>query len=199
MKEQRETWTTDEFGASHEGSVGVLAADGNVPKAVYFDIESGPTVHSSTHWSIYDGCHGAPQAAALRGVCACAWTGPEYPLSWNGEEDLEEAGAATADQCMRDWEAHTAEVAEAAIPLPTAVTMLLEQVRDEIERLSESSPLAALRAARNLEITSADLGYWAALSAHDEADDEQVATALGLSEQEARALVARYGRRSPYL
>lgn len=31
---EQETWTTEEFGASHTGSVGVLLADGTVPSPV---------------------------------------------------------------------------------------------------------------------------------------------------------------------
>ncbi|MFJ8164195.1 hypothetical protein ACIRBY_25170 [Streptomyces sp. NPDC096136] len=36
-----ETWTSDEFGTSHEGRGGVLLADGTAPKPVCFDSASG--------------------------------------------------------------------------------------------------------------------------------------------------------------
>ncbi|MCX4632043.1 hypothetical protein [Streptomyces sp. NBC_01443] len=38
---ERETWTTEEFGTSHEGTVGVLLADGSVPGPAYFDTRVG--------------------------------------------------------------------------------------------------------------------------------------------------------------
>ncbi|MFD9445938.1 hypothetical protein ACFWBR_39205 [Streptomyces sp. NPDC060006] len=38
---KRETWTTEGFGTSHEGAVGVLLADGTVPTPVFFAMSSG--------------------------------------------------------------------------------------------------------------------------------------------------------------
>ncbi|MDX3533974.1 hypothetical protein PV721_06250 [Streptomyces sp. MB09-01] len=71
------------LGAAHEGSVGVLLADGSEPGPVYFDVGSGPCVPSSTEWHAYDGRHGRPRAALLRGSCSCGWRGmAEYPLDW---------------------------------------------------------------------------------------------------------------------
>ncbi|MFD3779717.1 hypothetical protein [Streptomyces sp. NPDC058612] len=55
------------LGAAHEGSVGVLLADGSEPGPVYFDVGSGPNVPSSTEWHAYDGRFGRPCAAVLRG------------------------------------------------------------------------------------------------------------------------------------
>ncbi|MFJ3882934.1 hypothetical protein ACIPW5_36470 [Streptomyces sp. NPDC090077] len=68
MADDRETWTTQEFGRVHESSVGVLLADGGIPRPALFDTGSGLDVHESTHWSVYDGRlppH-IPRAAALR-------------------------------------------------------------------------------------------------------------------------------------
>jgi hypothetical protein len=71
-----ESWTTEEYGRSHEGRVGVLLADGTVPEPVYFD---GISVSGSTvrHWSVYDGSDHPrrSQAHALRAECACG-SGP---------------------------------------------------------------------------------------------------------------------------
>ncbi len=58
---------------------------------------------------------------------------------------------------MRDWDTHTVEVEKSAVVLPDTVTALLS-------RLEKTSPLAALRAARRLEVTAVQVGYW---PAHD--------------------------------
>ncbi|MBT2453072.1 hypothetical protein J7F03_39840, partial [Streptomyces sp. ISL-43] len=66
---RRETWTTEEFGTSHAGAVGVLLADGTVPDPVYFDSASGSGGEAVTQWSVYDGrWKHVPRAAALRAV-----------------------------------------------------------------------------------------------------------------------------------
>ncbi|MEU7282475.1 hypothetical protein AB0A69_27415 [Streptomyces sp. NPDC045431] len=198
---ERETWTTDEFGASHEGAVGVLLADGTVPAPVLFDTGSGGSGESIAQWSVYDGriTHG-PRAAALRAVCSCGWTGTEHTLAWDeiGEQELAEARAGTADACQMDWDAHTTAVEASAVALPEAVTSLLTQLEEEIEKLTKTSPLAALRAARRLEVTAVRLGYWPARDARQETTAEQAAAALGLDEDSARTLLARFGRFSPY-
>ncbi|WP_031080365.1 hypothetical protein [Streptomyces sp. NRRL S-118] len=198
---ERETWTTEEFGTSHEGAVGVLLADGTVPAPVVLDMSSGGGGQPVAQWSIYSGriAHG-PRAAALRAVCSCGWTGSEHPLDWDeiGEHDLAEAGAGTADRCMQDWDAHTTEVEASAVPLPETITTLLAQLEEEIEKLAKTSPLAALRAARRMEVTAAQVGYWPAHDARRETPAEQAAAALGLNESAANTLLARFGRFSPY-
>ncbi|MBP2405767.1 hypothetical protein [Streptomyces syringium] len=55
---ERETWTTEEFGSSHEGAVGVLLADGTVPPPVLFAMNSSGGGRSVSHWSVYDGRDG---------------------------------------------------------------------------------------------------------------------------------------------
>ncbi|MET9429644.1 hypothetical protein [Streptomyces sp. NPDC003036] len=198
---EREMWTTDEFGASHEG-VGVLLAGGAVPAPVLFDTGSGGGGQSVAQWSVYDGrITRGPRAAALRAVCSCGWTGTEQTLDWDevGEQELAEAGAGAADACLVDWDAHTAEVEASAVALPEAVTSLLSQLEEEIEKLAKMSPLAALRAARRLEVTAVRLGYWPARDALQETTPDRAAAALGLNEDAARMLLARFGRFSPYL
>ncbi|MEV0992806.1 hypothetical protein [Streptomyces sp. NPDC049949] len=72
--------TLKALGAAHQGSVGVLLADGSEPGPVYFDVGSGPSMPSSTEWHAYDGL---PRAALLRGSCSCGWRGAaESPLDW---------------------------------------------------------------------------------------------------------------------
>ncbi|RSO41099.1 hypothetical protein DMH15_13650 [Streptomyces sp. WAC 06725] len=198
---ERETWTTEEFGTSHEGAVGVLLADGTVPGPVYFDSGSGAGGPSVSQWNVYDGSFTrVPRAAALRAVCSCGWTGEEHALDWDeiGDQKLAEAGAGAADACMEDWDGHTEEVERSAIPLPETVTTLLTQLGEEIEQLAKTSPLAALRAARLLEVTAVQAGYWPAHDARRDTSPEQAAAALGLNKDEARRLMARFGRWSPY-
>ncbi|MFE1764539.1 hypothetical protein ACFW81_10000 [Streptomyces angustmyceticus] len=198
---ERETWTTEEFGSSHEGAVGVLLADGTVPGAVYFDTGSGAGGQSVSQWSVYDGrvAHG-PRAAALRAVCSCGWSGPEHRLDWDeiGEEELVEAAHGTADTCVDDWDTHTVEVERSAIPLPETVTALLNQLQEEIEKLAKTSPLAAVRAARRLEVAAVQVGYWPAHEARQDTTAERAAAALGLDVNAARKLMARFGNWSPY-
>lgn len=199
---RRETWTTEEYGTSHEGAVGVLLGDGTVPDPVFFDMGSGPGGESVSQWSVYDGQFPhTPRAAALRAVCSCGWAGPHHPLNWdhNSDQELTEAGAGEADACLQDWDAHTTEVDRSAVPLPQTVTAALTQLEEEIEKLAQTSPLAALRAARQLEVAAARIGYWPAHDARQHTTPEQAATALGLDENAARKLMARFGRWSPYL
>ncbi|MBT2509454.1 hypothetical protein J7I98_26970 [Streptomyces sp. ISL-98] len=198
---ERETWTTEEFGPSHEGAVGVLLDDGTVPPPVFFGMNSGPGGQSVSQWSVYDGRDAyGPRAAALRAVCSCGWTGPERQLDWDeiGDRKLTEAAGDMAGTCTLDWDEHTAEVEQSAIPLPETVTSLLTQLQEEIEKLAKDSPLAALRAARRLEVAAVEVGYWSAHDARKGATPEQAATALGLNEDAARKLMARFGRWSPY-
>ncbi|MFJ1747912.1 hypothetical protein ACIOJD_16905 [Streptomyces sp. NPDC088116] len=198
---ERETWTTEEFGASHEGAVGVLLADGTVPDPVFLAMSSGGGGRSVSQWSFYDGrlAHG-PRAAALRAVCSCGWTGTEHRLDWDeiGEQKLLDAGLAAPDACCQEWDEHTDQVEMSAIPLPETFTALLAQVEEEIGKLAKTSPLAALRAARRLEVTAVETGYWPAHDARQDATTEQAAAALGLDQNAARRLVARFGRWSPY-
>ncbi|MFI8345663.1 hypothetical protein ACIF8W_37215 [Streptomyces sp. NPDC085639] len=156
---RRETWTTEEFGSSHTGAVGVLLADGTVPDPAYFDSGSGPGGQAVSQWSVYDGrwAH-VPRAAALRTVCSCGWAGPEHRLDWEVMEgqglDLDDGGEDQADACLKDWDGHTEQVEATTIPLPETVTTLLERLEEEIDKLTRTSPVAAVRAARRLEVTA---------------------------------------------
>jgi hypothetical protein len=179
----------------------VLLADGSVPAPVFFDMGSGGGGQAVSRWSTYDGRYThVPRAAALRAVCSCGWTGLEHELHWDqiGNQTLAEATGSTADTCTQDWNQHTAQVQQSAIPLPEAFTNLLAQVVSEIETLGKTCPLAALRAARQLEVTAVQTAYWPAHEAHQDATLEQAATALGLDEDAARKLMARFGDWSPY-
>ncbi|MFD3540414.1 hypothetical protein ACFWUQ_13060 [Streptomyces sp. NPDC058662] len=194
---ERETWSTEEFGASHEGAVGVLLDDGAVPGPVYLEAGSGSGGRAVSQWCVYDGrfAH-VPRAAALRAVCSCGWTGPGHRLDWTaiGTGKLAEGGAAEAGACERDWDRHTAQVEATTIPLPEVVTGLLERLEEEIGKLAKTSPVAAVRAARRMEVTAERVGYWAARSARHDVSPEQAAASLGLDKEAARRVMARFGR-----
>ncbi|MEU8779838.1 hypothetical protein [Streptomyces sp. NPDC048606] len=197
---ERESWTTDEFGSSHEGTVGVVLADGTIPGPVFFDSGSGAGGREVAQWSVYDGRFRRPRAHALRAVCSCGWSGPEHPLDWEaiGEKDLEVHGDSEADACVRDWDHHTTVVEATTVPLPEMITGLLERLEEEVDKLAKTSPVAAVRAARRLEVTAERLGYWAAHGTRHDLDTAQAAAALGLDETATRKLLARFGRWSPY-
>ncbi|CAM5295645.1 hypothetical protein GCM10010329_80350 [Streptomyces spiroverticillatus] len=193
-----ERWDTDEFGASHEGRVGVLLADGSVPKPVYFD---GASAYGTTSnlWVYYDGrrFHG-PRADALRAVCSCGWVGEGRTLDWEqiGETPLREGGEDAADACFEDWDQHLQAVERAAVPLPQDLIALLEEVVSRIDALTADHPVAGVRAARRLEVLAAQVGVAAHGAAH--ASPDEVAPALGISVDAARSLLARLGGWSVY-
>ncbi|MGW1771462.1 hypothetical protein [Streptomyces sp. NPDC002104] len=112
--------------------------------------------------------------------------------------DLAEAGDDQADACDRDWYAHTDQVEATSVPLPETITALLAQLEEEIDKLTKTSPVAAVRAARRLEVTAERVGYWAARGVANDLDTKQAAAQLGLNEDATRRLLARLGRWSPY-
>ncbi|MFJ8429831.1 hypothetical protein ACIQ9P_00875 [Kitasatospora sp. NPDC094019] len=199
---ERETWTTDEFGSSHEGSVGVLLADGTVPGPAFFPMSSGGEGQSTSQWSVYDGFFGlTPKAHALRAECSCGWTGTEHPLDWEqiGEQELRVAARDLAEECETEWwDGHTITVEKSAIAVPEEITDLVRLVAEKIEKLAQRSPLAAVRAARLLEVAAVRTGYWPAHDARAKASPEEAAAALGLNEDDTRHLLARFGNWSPY-
>ncbi|MFD8148288.1 hypothetical protein [Streptomyces sp. NPDC059708] len=150
--ENDETWISDEYGASHEGRVGVLLVDGTVPKPVYFASASGTDGQDISHWSVYDGrSHPArPQAHALRAECSCGCSGDTHAMNWDaaGGYPFHESGRPTAEQCEQDWDGHISTVRDTTIPLPAELETLMRSVSDGIERLSWDSPAAAIKAAR---------------------------------------------------
>ncbi|MFD0571362.1 hypothetical protein ACFQ0T_21885 [Kitasatospora gansuensis] len=179
----------------------MLLADGTAPGPIAYPMTSSGAVQLVSQWSAYNGRFSfTPRAQALRAVCSCGWTGAEHKLDWDeiGEQDLAEGGDKAAEACLLDWDKHTNDVEKSTVPLPETVTDLLGQLAEEIEKLTKTSPLAALRAVRRLEVTATEVGYWAAHDARRDADPEQAAVALGLDEAAALELLARLGRWSPY-
>ncbi|MFB7126489.1 hypothetical protein [Kitasatospora sp. NPDC056273] len=198
---ERETWTTDEFGASHEGAVGVLLPDGTVPEPAYLILTEHGAGRTTTQWNVYDGSSGLrPRAHMLRAVCSCGWSGAARPLDWDqiGERALSEAALDLAESCEEEWDRHAAEVEESAVALPEELGELLRLLAEGIEKLGNDSPLAALRAARLLEVTAERKAYWPARDARRDLSLKETAAALGLNEDAAQELLARFGRWSPY-
>ncbi|MFI6639097.1 hypothetical protein [Streptomyces sp. NPDC050504] len=198
---EQETWTSDEFGSSHEGWVGVLLEDGTVPEPVLFVSSSGPESRSVSQWSVYNGkpfC--GPRAAALRAVCSCGWTGPEHRLDWDviGDQDLARAAADPEGTCTLEWDRHTTDVGKTAVPVPEPILALLERLEGEIEELAKSAPLAALRAVRSMEVLAGRLAHWPAHDVRNGMTVKRAGDALGLNERDTRKLLARFGSFSPY-
>ncbi|MCZ0982950.1 hypothetical protein O1L60_39350 [Streptomyces diastatochromogenes] len=184
----------------------MLLADGTVPKPVYFDSYSGGFGWEVTHWSVYDGQDPytpRPQAHSLRGECSCGWTGTPRPLdpaSTAADDDdgraFREAGMEHAEDCRTDWNAHIVTVTESTIPLPAELDALLETLSSQLEDLADTSPVAALKAARALEVMARQSAYWPARDAQ-RLDRAEVAAGLGLNEAAAGELLERWvsGRR----
>ncbi|MER6445505.1 hypothetical protein [Streptomyces venezuelae] len=184
------------LGAAHEGSVGVLLADGTEPGPVHYDVGSGPHVPSSTQWHAYDGRYGRPRAALLRGRCSCGWRGAaEYPLDWSalpGDRPLYEVDVDLSGP-LDDYEAHLSVIRDGAVPLPAELTALLTELVRRLDVLAIEEPLVALKALADLRYVIAQTGPEAAyeLGAR-EVPLGQIATVLGTSETAARTYLNDY-------
>ncbi|CAM5287925.1 hypothetical protein SSPIM334S_06869 [Streptomyces spiroverticillatus] len=192
---QDETWTTDEYGKSHEGRVGVLLPDGSVPEPVYFD-GSSTVGQMVAHWSVYDGeGFRRPKADSLLAVCSCGWEGEARRLDWEayGEVPMRKAALGLAEKCLLDWDRHTAQVGESTVALPGELVELLREVEHRIEHLTADTPVVTLKALRHLEVMAVRLGHGAAHNARHE-PVEEVAAGLGLNVRAAKALLARFGQ-----
>lgn len=189
-------WQTLEFGASHEGRPGVLLPDGSEPKPVLFDMGSGSHMHESSDWWIYDGTLRAPRATRLRGACSCGWRGERnYPLDWD-QVDPDRPELFDTYGPENDWEQHVEDVEARAVPLPSDLVALLDQVQDRLDVLASDAPLATLRAVAALERATCRAGRTAALYANsDDPTGEAAGNALGLTPREARSRVFHYGHR----
>jgi hypothetical protein len=189
-------WQSEEFGSAHEGTAGVLLADGTEPGPVYLDAGSGGNVSQTTAWQIYDGRLRRPKAASLRGACSCSWRGTSsYPVDWAQIEDWPYDATTTGPR--EDWAQHIAEVKARSIPLPPALEDLLEQIDDQLSALADDAPLATLKAVAALERTTQRIGHHAAYSIRaNETPWEAIATALGLPEGDARSRLLTYSHRN---
>ncbi|MFD5618515.1 hypothetical protein [Streptomyces yangpuensis] len=182
--------------AAHEGSVGVLLADGTEPGPVYYDVGSGAHMPSTTEWHAYDGRRGRPQAAVLRGSCACGWRGmAEYPLDWTvlpADRPLYEADVDLAGP-IADYNAHLSVIRDAAVQLPAGLTGVLTELVRRLGGLAAEEPLVALKALADLRYVIAEVGQDAAYElAAQQVPIEEVAIGLGTSETAARTYLNSY-------
>ncbi|MEU0744764.1 hypothetical protein [Streptomyces sp. NPDC006134] len=163
-------WQTEEFGASHEGIVGAVLADGSEPKPVYLDTGSGGEGHQTSEWWAYTGRWGRPKAAGHRAACACGWRGQTYPIDWDqlepGDGRLDDLDVADA---YDDWADHIDTVSRQTVPLPDDLTETLTRLRKQLARLTDQAPVAALRAVGELERLARAVGHEAACAT--EADE----------------------------
>ncbi|WP_223241693.1 hypothetical protein [Streptomyces sp. CBMA123] len=161
----------------------------------------GPT---TSFWTAYTGGHFglAPKAHALRAVCSCGWSGPAQPADVDepeGEEpEFGNQAYDVADTCQEQWDEHITEVERATVPLPEGVTDLLRRLGEEIEKLGSTSPVAALRAARKLELVAGQVGHWPARAVRNEMTPQAAGAALGLDDDGVRRLLTRFGSTATY-
>ncbi|MEW1892235.1 hypothetical protein [Streptomyces sp. NPDC085659] len=191
-------WKTEtEFGTSHQGRPGAVLPAGTEPEPVLFDMGSSAYFHKTSDWWVYDGdTLSAPRATALRGACSCGWRGTAlYPVDWaqvavEGPEGWDTQGP------QDDWKQHIADVEHQAVPVPEDVAALLGQLRERLDVLSVDAPLAALRVVAALEHTTGEAAEAAVYAVRADGQSwDAVATALGLTEPDARARLHRYARR----
>ncbi|RPF29856.1 hypothetical protein EDD96_6400 [Streptomyces sp. Ag109_G2-6] len=186
-------WTAEEFGASHEGWAGALLADGTEPGPVSLDPGGGRDLRQTREWWAYTGILDRPRAAAARAACACGWRGAaHYPVDPR-PQDPSGLYEQVIEGPRDDWERHLDEVEARTVPLPAELADLLDRVEDQLNNLAGQAPVAALKAVAALERITRSVARDAAYIA--EADDlswESIATALGISEKEARSRLTHY-------
>ncbi|MEU6986512.1 hypothetical protein ABZ946_24285 [Streptomyces sp. NPDC046324] len=186
-------WERDNFGA-HRGAVGVLLADGSEPGPVRFDTGSGGSLQESTDWWIYDGTFGAPRAGRIRARCSCGWRADaSYPVDWD-QVVRRQPFLYDTSAPEEDWQAHLDDVEARSVPLPVEITDLLAALQQQLERLADEAPLAALKAVGELDTLSASSGATAAYLAvrGDRIPWQMIAEGLGTTEAEARSRLHRY-------
>ncbi|MGW6940298.1 hypothetical protein ACWGF3_15075 [Streptomyces xanthophaeus] len=176
----------------------MVLEDGSEPGPVYFDVGSGGDVPSTTLWHAYDGRFRRPRAAALRGACSCGWRGAaEYPLDWallGDDRPLYEADVDLSGP-VADYGAHLSIVRDAAVPLPSDLSVLLTEVAGRLAGLAVREPLVALKALADLQYVIARAGADAARGVlGGRVPFAEVAVALGTSEQAARRYVTEFLR-----
>ncbi|MET7680600.1 hypothetical protein [Streptomyces sp. NPDC005423] len=185
-------WRSEEFGESHEGSVGAVLADGSEPKPVRPDADDGTAAPETREWWAYDGLTRRPKAVACRAACACGWRGESRPVDWERVADghLDGPDAALAHD---DWWEHIRAVERRTVPLPDDLADLLVRLEEQLTVFAERAPVAALKAVAVLERLTGHVGRDAALAA--QADDlswETIGRALGISPDRARSRLTRY-------
>ncbi|MFB6828400.1 hypothetical protein [Streptomyces hydrogenans] len=192
-------WEWQPDGAEgHEGKVGVLLEDGTVPGPVYIDLGSSGHVPSFTDWWYYDGANRRPLADRMRAACACGWFGEStYPIDWNRVRPRDPFQYDTSGP-EGDWEKHTREINAAAVPVPEDVARLLSQIHERLDRMTSADPLTALRIVGELDVLVEINASYATRLATRSHTDEEIAVALGTTEQALTARLRRYDPRGYY-
>ncbi len=185
-------WTTDQYGAAHEGYVGAVLNDGTEPEPAYLDPGSSANFHETREWWAYSGILNRPQAARGRGACSCGWRGvDEYDIDWDAIDRFTEVFPSTGPR--EAWHQHIADVDASTVPLPTEMAALLEQLDDQLTRLTDETPLAALTVVAILETLAKQVAPVAALYAeNDGLSDEVLGQGLGVSPSDAKSRLLRY-------
>ncbi|MFE5948426.1 hypothetical protein [Streptomyces sp. NPDC056480] len=138
----------------HEGWViAVLPTGEDAPRDNWEELlEAAQTHELAWAWSLkYDGREGRPLAAGIRAVCRCGWRGLRREANFRSPETAD-------DLAQLDWH-HHAEVSLSQV-LPSHVAKALNDAeravvnltfpRQDLARLDEHRPLAAIRAATYL-------------------------------------------------
>ncbi|MET9549852.1 hypothetical protein ABZY36_31750 [Streptomyces sp. NPDC006627] len=185
-------WTTEQFGTAHEGYVGAVLDDGTEPEPAYLDPGSGTNFHKTREWWAYSGNLNRPKAARGRGACSCGWRAEdEHAIDWDAIDSFPEAFPSTAPRVA--WHQHIADVDARTVPLPTEMAALLEQLDDQLTRLADEAPLAALKAVAVLETLTQQVAPVAAMYAeNDGLSDEVLGQGLGVSPSDAKSRLLRY-------
>ncbi|MEU9998082.1 hypothetical protein [Streptomyces sp. NPDC050848] len=186
-------WEREGF-ESHEGTVGVLVADGSEPGPVAFDMGSGSSFYESTSWWHYNGTMRRPTATSMRGRCACGWRGEKtFPIDWEQVRRDDDPDVYDTSGPYEDWAAHMDQVAARQVSLPEDVAGPLRQLRERLDELVDGEPLVALRAVGELEEVITSSGRYAArLISLEDTPVSEVAEALGVTEKVARSRLSRY-------
>ncbi|UXX97054.1 hypothetical protein N7U49_44710 [Streptomyces sp. AD2-2] len=185
-------WRSEEFGASHEGIVGAVLADGSEPKPVYLEVGSGRCGFETREWWAYNGWLGRPKATGRRASCACGWRGQNRPIDWEQVDghDLDDLDTSDA---YDDWCEHIHAVERRTIPLPEELSGLMEQLEERLGALAEAAPVAALKAVAMLERMAGRVGKEAAYGVQaDDVSGEALGKALGLSVDSAQERLDRH-------
>jgi len=187
-------WRVTEYGESHDGWAGAVLDDGREPDPTYIDASSGGWAEQTREWWAYSGRLGRPKAAFFRGACSCGWRGPSYPIDWDQVDVLSDRDMDT-DAAQNDWHGHIQHVDAQTVPLPEPLTVLIDQLHDQLHALADGAPVAALKAVAEIELITRHAAREAAHTVQMDEEDgswEAVGKSLGVDAKHARQRVTRY-------
>ncbi|MER7411372.1 MULTISPECIES: hypothetical protein [Streptomyces] len=184
-------WQTRVYGESHEGRPAAVLEDGSEPPPARPDGDGGGAVPGPGDWRICDGRAGASRATRVRAACACGWRGADaYPITRDADGD---PCATDLSGVYQDWADHIQQVEARTVPLPLELEGLMQALEEKLESLTVQAPTAALKAVTVLERVAQLVGRDAATIVRAQGiPAHRMATALGRTEKEARALLQRH-------